>query len=58
MYIHNDSVSRKSFINDLEGYLNTPREIILGGDFNFVENIDFDEIGDRGWVVVQFTARR
>ena len=42
VYMHNDSVSRKQFINDLEGYFITPREIILGGDFNFVENIDFD----------------
>ena len=45
VYMHNDAANRKHFINDLEGYLITPREIILGGDFNFVENIELDFVG-------------
>ena len=45
VYMHNDSVSRKQFINDLDGYLITPREMILSGDFNFVENINFYKMG-------------
>ena len=52
VYMHNDAANRKHFINDLEGYLITPREIILGGDFNFVENIELDKIY-RGGVVGQ-----
>ena len=44
VYMHNDAVNRKQFTNDLEGYLITPREIILGGDFNFVENIELDKM--------------
>ena len=45
VYMHNDAVNRKQFINDLEGYLITPREVILGGDSNFVENVELDEMG-------------
>ena len=45
VYMHNDAANRKHFINDLEGYLITPREIILGEDFNFVENIELDKMG-------------
>ena len=45
VYMHNDAANRKHFINDLKGYLITPREIILGGDFNFVENIELDKMG-------------
>ena len=45
VYMHNNAVTRKEFINDLEGYLITPREIILGGDFNFVEDISLDKMG-------------
>ena len=51
VYMPNNDVTRKDFINDLEGYLITPREIILGGDFNFVEDISLDKMGgnlDRG----------
>ena len=40
VYMHNDAANRKHFINDLEGNLITPREIILDGDFNFLENIE------------------
>ena len=38
VYMPNKPANRRDFINDLEGYLITPREIILGGDFNFVED--------------------
>ena len=44
VYMHNDAANRKHFINDLEGYLITPREIILGREFNFVENIELDKM--------------
>ena len=40
VYMHNDAANRKHFINDLEGNLITPREIISDGDFNFLENIE------------------
>ena len=45
VYMPNNAVTRKDFINDLEGYLITPREIILGGDFNFVQDISLDKMG-------------
>ena len=37
VYMHNDP--------DLEGYLITPRKIVLGGNYNFVENIECDKMG-------------
>ena len=45
VYIQNDAANRKHFIYDLEGYLITPREIILGGDFNFVDHIEREKMG-------------
>ena len=45
VYMPNKPANRRDFINDLEGYLITPREIILGGDFNFVEDIALDKMG-------------
>ena len=48
VYMPNKPANRRDFINDLEGYLITPREIILGGDFNFVEDIALDKMGGGG----------
>ena len=44
VYMPNNASTRKDFTNDLEGYLITPHEIILGGDFNFVEEISLDKM--------------
>ena len=51
VYLPNIEAERKVFINGLQGYLMTSREIILGGDFNFVEDLNLDKMGgnlDRG----------
>ena len=40
-----DKKGRKQFFRDLIHVVNTSRTIILGGDFNCVENINLDKIG-------------
>ena len=36
-------VERNQFINNLQNYLMTSKEIILGGDFNCIENLELDK---------------
>ena len=45
IYAPNEGVERKEFIESLQYYLNTPRKVVLGGDFNFVENLSLDKQG-------------
>ena len=45
VYCPNNEVDRKEFLSNLQAYLVTSREIILGGDFNFVENPQLDKMG-------------
>ena len=37
IYPPNNSVERKTFINNLAKHLVTKRHLVLGGDFNFVD---------------------
>ena len=45
IYAHNKEPERKQFISNLSKYLVTKRNVILGGDFNFVENLSLDKTG-------------
>ena len=45
VYAPNDSGERKLFISDLSKFLVCKRNVVLGGDFNFVENIRMDKKG-------------
>ena len=45
IYAPNNSVERKTFINNLAKYLVTKRNLVLGGDFNFVDSISLDKKG-------------
>jgi len=45
VYCPNVEKEREEFIEDLESVVNTPRKVILGGDFNFVEDTKLDKIG-------------
>jgi exonuclease III len=44
VYMPNNDKERKEFINNLDRHCNK-QNVILGGDFNFVENIDLDKSG-------------
>ena len=46
IYAPNNSVERKTFINNLAKYLVTKRNLVLGGDFNFVDSISLDKKGE------------
>ena len=51
IYAPNSASERRLFIKNLEAYLITSREIIIGGDWNCIENLSLDKIGgneDRG----------
>jgi exonuclease III len=53
VYAPNDEKLRKDFIISLSGFLTGNRQVILGGDFNFVEDTSLDKRGgnpDRGMV--------
>jgi exonuclease III len=45
VYCPNNEANRKLFLNSLKRHLATNRHIILGGDFNFVENMNLDKFG-------------
>ena len=45
IYAPNNGVERKTFINNLAKYLVTKRNLVLGGDFNFVDSISLDKKG-------------
>ena len=45
VYMPNIHAERRSFISDLSVYLNTKKNIVLGGDFNFVQNVCLDKEG-------------
>ena len=45
VYAPNDTMDRKRFISSLDFILSTPREIIMGGDWNFVEDSERDRVG-------------
>ena len=45
VYLPNESASRKVFINNLSNQLVGKFQVILGGDFNFVEDLVFDKAG-------------
>ena len=45
VYAPNNGVERKTFINNLAKYLVTKRNLVLGGDFNFVDSISLDKKG-------------
>ena len=45
VYLPNIVSQRKSFLNIISPFLVTKRKVILGGDFNFVENSDLDKSG-------------
>lgn len=45
VYAPNGERERKDFISNLDRYLTGNTNIILGGDFNFVENISLDKKG-------------
>ena len=45
IYAPNDPGERKMFIENLEQYFVVGRECLLGGDFNFVEDLRIDKIG-------------
>lgn len=45
VYCPNNAKERKEFIDNLNVYLSTSRKIILGGDWNFVENVNLDKEG-------------
>ncbi len=42
-----DRTLRNYFIENLQYYCSTSRHLVLGGDFNFVENIELDKTGSR-----------
>ena len=51
VYAPNDAVERKQFISRIDTFLITSRQVICGGDWNFIENADLDKLGgnlDRG----------
>ena len=51
IYAPNNARERRQFIKDLQAYLITSREIIMGGDWNCIENLPLDKMGgnmDRG----------
>ena len=43
VYMPNNAGERKEFISNLASFLVTKRHKILGGDFNFVENLSLDK---------------
>ena len=45
VYAPNIPSERLTFLDNLQGYLITSREIILGGEWNCVENLKLDKIG-------------
>ena len=45
VYMPNDHSERREFISKLSVFCNTSRNVILGGDFNFVENLQLDKKG-------------
>ena len=45
IYSPNDETERKKFLGTLPSYLHGNKRIIMGGDYNFVENISLDKIG-------------
>ena len=45
VYAPNNERERKVFFNNLDIYMEGNRRIVLGGDFNFVENISLDKLG-------------
>ena len=45
VYAPNNPAGRNQFINNLQNYLMTSKEIILGGDFNCIENLELDKMG-------------
>ena len=59
VYVPNVPADRNTFLNNLSNYLVTTRDIILGGDFNFVEDRRLDRLGgvsnraDNGIVAIQ-----
>ena len=42
VYLPNSATERKDFINELDNYLLVNRALIIGGDWNFVENTKLD----------------
>ena len=49
VYVPNDRTERSDFLDNLPHFLVTTRNLILGGDFNCVENIDLDKSGSQNF---------
>lgn len=45
VYVHNKPSDRREFITNLHYIVNTRRQVVMGGDFNFVENVALDKLG-------------
>ena len=45
VYMPKSNSERREFISKLSAFCNTSRNVILGGDFNFVENLQLDKKG-------------
>ena len=45
VYAPNCPVERRQFFNELQNCMITSREIIMGGDFNCIENLELDKMG-------------
>ena len=45
VYLPNIHAERKEFISKLSTFMHTKKNIVLGGDFNFVEDIALDKEG-------------
>jgi len=47
VYCPNDVHEREPFLESLAQYLSTSRVLLVGGDFNFVDNLTLDKVGGR-----------
>ena len=45
VYCPNRPASRDSFLESIAPWLNTSRALLVGGDFNFVDNLTLDKVG-------------
>ena len=45
VYCPNDISDRKTFLNNIDRYIHSPKALILGGDWNCVENLKLDKFG-------------
>ena len=45
IYLPNEITERKQFLREIDRFFYTSAPLIVGGDWNFVENLNLDKFG-------------